>query len=252
VLSGPQPDAVLVEAAAANQTEWFVRTAEAARGLVRRQEGVTWTSAPGGAVFAFPRLSEDQLARLLPRFLDDAAGVRGASCWSLLPTEPPGLGEALRSAGFGDGWQAHWMARELDTPFAAETPPGVRVAVVDEEWRATELPYDSAGASEMRPRLAVVAPGRVWHVGAWRHDEAVGHAVVSVSTGLLGVAGIYDMGVAAHERRRGIGRAILATVLELGREVACSYATLNATADGEALYRTVGFRSVGVAQTWWR
>jgi hypothetical protein len=29
-------------------------------------------------------------------------------------------------------------------------------------------------------------------------------------------------------------------------------ATLNATPEGELLYRTLGFRSVGMAQTWWR
>jgi ribosomal protein S18 acetylase RimI-like enzyme len=65
------------------------------------------------------------------------------------------------------------------------------------------------------------------------------------------VAGIYDMGVAAHERRRGIGRALTLAALQLGRAQGCALATLNATPEGELLYRAVGFRSVGVAQTWW-
>jgi len=63
---------------------------------------------------------------------------------------------------------------------------------------------------------------------------------------------IYDTGVAAHERRRGIGSALTSTALELGRAAGCRVATLNATPEGELLYRTLGFRFVGVAQTWWR
>ena len=79
----------------------------------------------------------------------------------------------------------------------------------------------------------------------------VGHATVSVTTGRLGVAGIYDMGVAADERRLGIGRALTTAALQLGAAQGCAFATLNATPEGELLYTAVGFRSVGVAQTWW-
>jgi ribosomal protein S18 acetylase RimI-like enzyme len=66
------------------------------------------------------------------------------------------------------------------------------------------------------------------------------------------VAGIYDMGVAVHERRRGVGTALTHATLARARAAGCVVATLNATADGEHLYRTLGFRSVGFAQTWWR
>jgi ribosomal protein S18 acetylase RimI-like enzyme len=60
------------------------------------------------------------------------------------------------------------------------------------------------------------------------------------------------MGVAPHERRRGIGSALTSAALEIGRTAGCAFATLNATPDGELLYRQLGFRPVGVAQTWWR
>ena len=39
--------------------------------------------------------------------------------------------------------------------------------------------------------------------------------------------------------------------LGVARSLGCGVATLNATPEGEALYRAMGFRSVGVAQTWW-
>jgi len=60
------------------------------------------------------------------------------------------------------------------------------------------------------------------------------------------------MGVAPAERRRGIGRALTVALLALARSAGCEVATLNATTEGELLYRQLGFRPVGVAQTWWR
>ena len=252
MLDGGASDEVCLQAAVANQTEWFARTAEADGGVVRREEGVAWTSTSASSVFAFPRLSKEQLDLLLPRFLDDASGAASASCWSLLPTQPPELGAELHAAGFRDGWQAHWMACALDGPLRTEAPAGVRIGVSDERWRATDLPWDGADITSIRSRLTPDHPRRVWHVGAWRAEVPVGHGTLSVTVGPLGVAGIYDMGVAEPERRRGIGRALTAALLELGRDAGCAYATLNATPDGERLYRTLGFRSVGVAQTWWR
>jgi ribosomal protein S18 acetylase RimI-like enzyme len=189
---------------------------------------------------------------VLVRFLESARTAPEVSCWSLVPTQPPTLDAALRDAGFREGWQAHWLAAELGTGVAFEVPEGVRVDVVERDWSGTELPWDGAGIASVRVRLASARPRRVWHVAAWRGNEPVGHATLNVTTGRLGVAGIYDMGVAAHERRRGVGRALTAAALDLGRAAGCSFATLNATPEGEHLYRRLGFRSVGLAQTWWR
>ena len=116
MLEPSQPDD-LSEAAAANQTEWFARVTEAAGGSVHREAGITWTSTPGGPTFAFPRLSQERLELLLPRFLEDAVDTREASCWSLLPTHPPELGGGppgrrvpRRLAGALDG-SRRWRAR---------------------------------------------------------------------------------------------------------------------------------------------
>jgi GNAT superfamily N-acetyltransferase len=197
-------------------------------------------------------LSRERLDVVLARFLESARTAPEASCWSLLPTQPPTLDAALRAAGFREGWQALWMAVELGAEPGSAVPEGVRVGVVELEWPPTDLPWDGAGIASVRVRLASARPRIVWHVGAWRASEAVGHATLNVTTGSLGVAGIYDMGVAEHERRRGIGGALTAAALDLGREAGCSIATLNATPEGELLYRRLGFRSVGLAQTWWR
>ena len=200
---------------------------------------------------AFPRLSRKRLDELLPRCLVAAESTPEASCWSLLPPRPRDLGEALCEAGFRDAWQAHWMAAESCAKRAPLTLEGVEIGIV-EQWEPTELPWDGAGITQVRRRLATERPRRVWHLAAWRAHEPVGHATVNVTTGPLGLAGIYDMGVAGDERRRGLGTALTLAALELGRTAGCAIATLNATPEGEVLYRQLGFRFVGLAQTWWR
>jgi GNAT superfamily N-acetyltransferase len=243
----------LVRAAAANQTEWMLRTAEAAGGAVHRERGASWALSSAGAVLAFPQLSYERLVGLLPQFLSAArrSAAREASCWSLLPTEPDELGKELLAAGFGEGWQAHWMAIEIASRAGGATPEGVEVGLAPATWKAAALPWDGEGIAAVRSRLANANPRRVWHVGAWRDGRPVGHALLNITTGRLGVAGIYDMGVAEGERRRGIGRALTTSALQLAGAHGCAAATLNATPDGEPLYSALGFSSVGVAQTWW-
>jgi GNAT superfamily N-acetyltransferase len=67
-----------------------------------------------------------------------------------------------------------------------------------------------------------------------------------------GIAGIYDMGVRPEHRRRGIGRALTLAACGLARDLGCTHAVLNATPEGELLYRTVGFERLGEGRTWWR
>ena len=59
------------------------------------------------------------------------------------------------------------------------------------------------------------------------------------------------MWVAEPRRRQGIGRALMRPLGALARELGCTHAVLNATEEGEELYRAVGFASLGRGQTWW-
>jgi GNAT superfamily N-acetyltransferase len=232
----------------------MARTATAAGGEAHHDRGVTWMVSPAGAVLAFPRISSERLAGLLPRFLAAARTGRAheASCWSALPTRPGDLDAQLQGAGFREGWQAQWMSAEATRrqPAPAELLD-VEIDLAPAHWEPTALPYDGPGVAGVRGRLADVRPRRTWHLWAHRDGQAVGHALVNVTTGGLGVAGIYDMGVAEDERRKGIGRALVARALRLAVEQHCAVATLNATPEGELLYRQLGFRRIGVAQTWW-
>jgi len=81
-----------------------------------------------------------------------------------------------------------------------------------------------------------------------RRRAIVGHVVLDVD-GDQG--GIYDMGVIPAARRRGHGRALTLAALARARDAGCAGVTLNATGEGEPLYRSVGFDSLGRGMTWW-
>jgi GNAT superfamily N-acetyltransferase len=214
----------LLKATAANHRAWFRRGAE----RVERIGGLDVIVADGHGTIAFPRTRS--------RAAIDAAvglGLRSMSCWSLADDDV--LGARLVARGFEWGWQPHWMALELaELP---EAEPGYDV-VPARTADPSDLPYGSSGATP-RPaqRLVVIEDGRTVGgvtVNPWR-----------------GYAGIYDMGVVRDRRRRGIGRALTIAAAGTARALGCSHALLNATAEGELLYRTVGFDSLGLGRTWW-
>jgi GNAT superfamily N-acetyltransferase len=155
------------------------------------------------------------------------------SCWSL--AEDRALGALLVARGFEWGWQPHWMALDL-TRLPNEEP--AHAAVPTHGERPRDLPY--AGS---RPD-----PPAARHLAVVEHGRMVGNVAVNP---WRGYAGIYDMGVVPDRRRQGIGRALTVAACRLGRGLGCAYAVLNATGEGEPLYRAAGFQSLGLGRTWW-
>jgi GNAT superfamily N-acetyltransferase len=206
--------AKLLRAIAANHRSWFRRRG----GAVERLGGIDLIVNGHEGTIAFPpRRTRGAVARAVEHA--DALELRTLSCWSL--SEDRALGTLLIARGFEWGWQPWWMGLDLD-----------------------DLPDEE-------PRHQVHSRRRgATHVVAVR-DRGGNLGSVTVNPWRR-IAGIYDMGVRPEHRRQGIGRALTLAACRLAHDVGCSHAVLNATPEGERLYRTVGFQRLGEGRTWWR
>jgi GNAT superfamily N-acetyltransferase len=236
-------DVDLIRAAARNQVSWMTRAAVATGGAVIRERGLTWTApAPGGeAMLPFPRAASGPALDAMIAGARER-GARGIGCW-VSGLEPyDALGERLVARGFEWGWQPHWMAIDL-----------ARLPVEEDDSRVSlveEVP-DYGGYGQALMALARARPRRFWHAVARVDGSFAGHAWAHVIGGRLGSAGIYDVDVLPEHRRRGLGRALTLAVCRAAAAAGAEMATLNATGEGEMLYRALGFRSLGLGQTWW-
>jgi len=131
-----------------------------------------------------------------------------------------------------DGLRAR-LAEASKLPLGAEDE---RVAIVE------ALPeYDAYGQA----LLSLAHEPRFWHAAARVDGVYAGHAW---SHRVGECAGIYDVDVRPRFRRRGLGTALTLAAI---RAAQAPLVVLNATGDGEALYRALGFRSAGFGWTWW-
>jgi GNAT superfamily N-acetyltransferase len=250
----------LQKAVADNHCHWFRRTTTAAGGAVIEEGGLLQTYPPGGqgnSMIAFPSLPDASAGSILDALVEEIRQRRPlqiVGCWSLLPSEPADLGARLFARGFGGGWQPHWMWLELsairaDPPYPRELTIEPVESVPD--WDLEDLPnYNRRDAPHIFAATRA-RPYRIWHFAARLDGRLVGHSALNLTTGPLGVAGIYDVGVIPAARNRGIGRAVTAAACLFAREIGCRHALLNATGMGEPVYRRLGFQSIGHGQTWW-
>jgi ribosomal protein S18 acetylase RimI-like enzyme len=213
-LAGMGSDHALVRSAARNHTSWMtLRGAE-----VRAHGGLRWIlGADGdGASLPFPAAITGEEADAM---LADcrAHAQSGIGCWTT-GLDPIGeLAAVLVARGFEWGWRAHWMAFGLD---ALPDVHDDRVTVTPGPWPGT------------------------WRAGA----PGAGQATVHVAEG---EAGLYDVGVEPGNRRSGLGRALTVAALGAARRHGARVATVNATEEGQRLYRSVGARSLGHGPTFW-
>lgn len=245
----------LERAIAANSREWILRGTRSSGGEVRRENGATWVHIPGReAQVAFPRLTAAKAGETLDAMMAYYRERRPPSIlfWSLLPAQPRDLGARLLARGFDWCWQPRWMWLDLEQIHEDHPrPPGLEVRPVEDGgvWDVPDLPYyDRAGATA-HFALTRARPQRVWWFAAWLDGRVVGHAMVNLTTGPQGVAGIFNVGVVPSARNRGIGKAVVTAACLQARAIGCRHALLNGT--GERMYNQIGFQTIGWGQTWY-
>jgi GNAT superfamily N-acetyltransferase len=160
--------------------------------------------------------------------------AREVGVWLSLHTEAA----PLAAAGFDRGWSPWWMAARIED--VGKSDDGrVRLAQDGTDFGPDDKP--------LLP-LILDRPPRNWRAVASIDEHDVGQAW-SHHNGLL--AGVFDMGVWPKFQRRGLGSALAQTVCASAAEAGAHYAVLNATREGEQLYRTLGFERLGDGITWW-
>jgi ribosomal protein S18 acetylase RimI-like enzyme len=236
VVQRPQlDDDALLQAVADNHRDWMARWAVAGGHGVASIDGEDLYLSPEAG--CFPRSAPDPDRLIAAIRAHDCAGV---GYWSLDADHRVGV--ALVARGFGWGWRPHWMAIELDDPARFDRSPGLafEVLVAPGPPYARSLPYTPwDGADD---------PPGVFRLGVRLREKVIGQISINPQAG---VAGIYSMGVAPRVRGRGIATELTRAACRLAIEHGCRHAVLNATDDGERVYRRVGFRSLGWGQTWW-
>lgn len=228
--------AQLIRAARENHCAWFGND-------FRVENGVRWKAG----LIAFPEMPE----RIASAQLDAIVAFhrerepQTVACWSLVPTRPRDLGARLVARGFEWGWRPHWMALDLHRVRADfPLPKGLEIRVEnDADWAVDDLPYYTRGQAT----LAAAEPRRQWRFGAWLEGRIVGQSCLQVTTGRLGVAGLYNVGVVPAARHRGIGRAVSLAACQFARALGCHHALLNAAT---SIYERLGFVSLGWGHTW--
>lgn len=170
----------------------------------------------------------------------------------------------LLARGCRDSFRPRWMWRNLEHPLPApRIEAEIDLMVASERDRealllAHNVPYVSQKQIGQILDIATDRrqPRRTWMVIS-RQRRRFGDSPV-VGVGILHLTsgdgettgGLYNLGVDPQWQGKGIGTALTIEICRIARDHGASRVALNATPDGERIYRQLDFAVAGDGQTW--
>ncbi|WP_307840994.1 GNAT family N-acetyltransferase [Streptomyces sp. GESEQ-4] len=171
--------------------------------------------------------------------------------WWVGPDSPQGTSTALVDHGAVEFGALPLMVRSLDRAAKQDEPPiGLRIERVADPGRLADLVRTYSASigisSDLQDDLVRIEAQRPDNADMVRlvavlDGQAIGTTVVITAHG---VAGIFLVHVTDTHRRLGVGSALTAAALRVGRERGMKCAALTASPAGELLYRRLGFVAV--------
>jgi ribosomal protein S18 acetylase RimI-like enzyme len=263
----PLSDQRLADAGHANQLEWMREMTrwsgrhgelEESDGLLLRASATNFPVAFNGVARLDPSVPADETLRRADAWF--AARGRG---YSVLVCDREGRDDDLRAAVDAAGYlktsePPEMVLRQPLDPVAA--PAGIELRWVDDQAGLAQflaVCSEAYGAIGMPPGVveeAIVDLDAV--TKPWIHSVVAidGEQPLAAAQVLLshGVAGIYWVGTVPAARGRGLGEAVTRAVADRGFRLGAAAVTLQASAQGEPIYRRLGFEALYRYENWSR